>query len=204
MEDLGLDLAEYALSEADRTLKRLGITHRWRECTAAPAAESRAPKAPTAQPAHDLDRASAIPTILRSLFHGKQPPMQTLWSYAELGQDLPSVTAPPRLELFRKIQAAACAQGGWTENDICVWPIESAPSVRTAGLEFFQPRLILVFGALPAEATPTDIPQNFLLHGIPLRQLPSLDDMLAGDKTAKNAAWEFLKTLTPRHISEAR
>lgn len=197
MEDLGLDLAEYALSETDRTLKRLGITHRWRECTTTPAVEPRATDAPANQPSSPgTDQTPPPPAWLRFLFHGKQPPVKTLWTYQGLGQDLASVTTPPRLELFRKIQAAACAQGGWAERDICVWPIEASECV--AGLEFFQPRLILVFGALPAEAMPTTPPGNILLHGIPLHELPGLDEMLAGDKTAKNAAWEFLKTLAPR------
>ncbi len=202
MEDLGLDLAEYALSEADRTLKRLGITHRWRESTPA-AAATHAPEASASQPTpQDAEQAPAIPTLLRSLFHGKQPPVKTLWAYPGLGRDLASVTTPPRLDLFRKIQTAARAQGGWKEGDICVWPIEGPE--RAAGLQFFQPHLILVFGAPPAEAESTDSPGNFLLHGIPLRELPSLDDMLAGDKAAKNAAWEFLKTLAARDHAAPR
>ncbi len=195
-----MDLAEYALSETDRILKRLGVTHVWREApetkpVASPVAETVvAETAPASAP--------PLPALLRSLFHGKQPPIVTMWSYAALHGDLQAVIAPPRLELFRKIQDAACAQGGWNSADICVWPLVAPPHILDAGLKFFQPRLIVFFGPLPADGDQSPSLGQPLLHGIPVRLLPSLDIMVAGDQAAKSSAWDVLKNLPPRHLSE--
>jgi hypothetical protein len=152
-----LDLDEYALSEAQRTLKRLGITHLWREAAAtepacvpaaadAPAAAGpRTAKArPTATPSGS--REEPLPPLLRILFHGKQPPVGTLWTYAGLFSDLQRAVVPARLDMFRKIQASARTHLGWAENDICSWPLDVAPAVFHQGLRLFGPRTIIIFG----------------------------------------------------------
>lgn len=192
-----MDLAEHALSESDRILKRLGITVRW--CARLTESERPDTEAPTQSriepPPTDLS--PHIPPLLRSLFHGKHPPVQTLWSYAELTNDLQALETSSRLNLFRKIQQAASAQGGWNPDDICVWPIMAEPHVVEAGLDFFRPQRILFFGPTPKSLVGTPEGTGPHIRDIPVVTLPSLDDMLSGDKTAKNAAWAYLRNNHP-------
>lgn len=200
MEDLGLDLAEHALSENNRILKRLGVTHLWRVdpgddgiATPPPSAkiETRAETVHDSPPV--APPAPALPPVLRALFHGKQAPITTLWTYAELYADLQALNAPVRLELFRKIQDAARAQGGWTDSEICVWPATGRERILETGLEIFQPRLILVFGAATGLGGPAAL-DTLASRSITVKVLPSLDAMIAGDHAAKSNAWDFLKS----------
>ena len=227
-----MDLDEYALTEPQRTLKRLGVTHVWREAApmiqdvAAPEAASSAPvpaapaqappvmeasaMAPAQRSAQDPPRPRAqasskgaesrrdaqLPPILRSLFHGKQSPVRTLWTYAGMYADMQHPAAPPRLDLFRKIQASVRSHLGWPEGDICSWPLDISPEIFVQGVRFFCPVIIIGFG--PGLSLPeTGAPDADLLRRCALHVLPSLDDMIGGDKQSKNEAWQILQSLRP-------
>ena len=197
-----MDLNEHALTEAQRTLKRLGITHLWRS----PALERRhleAPAESTVTPSNSIQntpRSAAmdtpVPALLRSLFHGKQSPVRTLWTYAGLNEDLAQHAMPERLVVFRKIQESVCLHLNWKEEDICSWPLDVNPQLFRKGLEYFQPRIIIYFelsaaGTRPEEADETTIRQT----GCAVHLLPNLDEMATGNKTLKNEAWKILQTL---------
>lgn len=203
-----MDLDEYALSEAQRTLKRLGITHLWREAgTAEPsppveAAEPVKPATPKPVPTRP-ERATpspaetALPPLLKTLFHGKQPPVSTLWTYAGLYSDMQQAGVPARLDMFRKIQASVRTHLGWAENDICAWPLDVPPAVFQQGLRFFRPKIVIVFGpqtGLPvaaAEDRASAQPEAAVVT------LPDIDEMAAGNKQLKNEAWQILQNVRP-------
>ena len=197
-----MDLNEHALTEAQRTLKRLGITHLWRS----PVLERRHPEASaentvtTSNSTENTPRPAAVktpvPALLRSLFHGKQSPVRTLWTYAGLHEDLAQHAMPERLIVFKKIQESVCLHLNWKEEDICSWPLDVNPQLFRKGLEYFQPRIIIYFelsaeGARPEDADETTIRQT----GCAVHLLPNLDEMATGNKTLKNEAWKILQTL---------
>lgn len=188
-----MDLAEYACSEPRRTLIRLGITHLWPQAPGSVRAVAGDAVRVDGE-AWATQPEEGLPSFLQVLFHGKHPPVATMWTYAGLEEDLVAATTPPRLLLFQKIQQAACVQGGWKEADICVWPLTVPPVLCAAGLDFFQPRLILSFGPLSRTAACVP-PLCFCLPGVEVRNLPSLEPMLAGDQASKDAAWRALKAL---------
>ena len=237
-----MDLDEYALTESQRTLKRLGVTHVWRTAepgppdSSAPAHEPSgpvaaglprngsaqegparagltAPAAPATpaprraqkplqtrtQPSStggENRREAQLPPILRSLFHGKQSPVRTLWTYAGLYADMQHAVAPPRLDLFRKIQASVRSHLGWQDKDICSWPLDVTPEIFLHGIRSFSPAIVIGFG--PDLALPVaDGPDAALLKGCALYVLPSLDDMAGGDKQTKNEAWQILQSIRP-------
>jgi hypothetical protein len=216
-----LDLDEYALSEAQRTLKRLGITHVWRdpslpesvpaEAQAAPlppsqpaAAPRPAPKQPTAAqrrgaahpPTADPQptREEPLPPVLRALFHGKQSPVRTMWTYPGLFADMQQARVTPRLEMFRKIQATVRSHLNWAENDISSWPLDVSPHLFLHGLRFFRPQIIICFGAGP-DLTGIVGAESELLQGCTVCALPGLEGMAAGDKQSKNEAWQALQAI---------
>lgn len=205
-----MDLDEYALTEAQRTLKRLGITHLWRRPESAPqepapavaasttvvvAPETvRQPVAPRRPPQEPSRAEEPVPPLLRSLFHGKQSPARTLWTYVGLFADMQQPTPPPRLDMFRKIQASVRSHLGWPENDICAWPLDVSPGLLAQGLRFFAPRIIICFGpASPVSGDPNSGNAAALFGNSELRLLPNLEDMAAGDKQLKNDAWQILQ-----------
>jgi hypothetical protein len=216
-----LDLDEYALTEAQRTLKRLGITHLWRRPEPAPqepAQQEPSPQEPpfvteTAQAVAEPDRKPVaqripdqgpsrgeepLPPLLRILFHGKQPPVGTLWTYAGLFSDLQRAVVPARLDMFRKIQASARTHLGWAENDICSWPLDVAPAVFHQGLRLFGPRTIIIFGPTSCiPAAPDSEDRAASQPGPSVIVLPDLEAMAAGNKQLKNDAWQTLQGIRP-------
>ncbi|HCU69384.1 MAG TPA: hypothetical protein DGF30_09215 [Desulfomicrobium sp.] len=208
-----MDLDEYALTETQRTLKRLGITHLWRrpeipqqepapqepgpfveetaQAVAEPARKPVAQRFPDQGPSRVEE---PVPPLLRSLFHGKQSPVRTLWTYVGLFADMQQPTPPPRLDMFRKIQASVRSHLGWPENDICAWPLDVSPGLLAQGLRFFAPRIIICFGPVsPVSGDPNSGNAAALFGSSELRLLPNLEDMAAGDKQLKNDAWQILQ-----------
>lgn len=197
-----MDLNEHALTEAQRTLKRLGITHLWR-----PPVQERQPleaaveTTPTTsnpkQSIESLTVANApIPALLRSLFHGKQSPVRTLWTYAGLKEDLEQHAMSARLVVFKKIQESVCLHLNWKEEDICSWPLDVDRQLFCKGIAYFKPQLIIFFeprteSARPEEADEMTIRQT----GCAVHILPNLDEMAVGNKSLKNEAWKILQTL---------
>ncbi len=191
-------------------LKRLGVSHLWRQSAPATEAVAAAPsdgitpgvsepsRTRGASPAPEAASRpeAALPAILRSLFHGKQSPVRTLWTYAGLYADLQRPVAPPRLEMLRKIQDIARSHLGWREADICAWPLDVPPELFIQGIGFFAPAAVIVFGTdthLPACAD--NEPASSILRQCSTYMLPSLDDMAAGNQQSKNEAWQILQSI---------
>jgi len=230
-----LDLDEYSLSEAQRSLKRLGITHIWNDfpaegpagsiteveqIAASPAPPEPAPRpsrqkpvdAPRARlhqsaaeplsspgPAAGKRMAAPLSPLLRSLFHGKQSPVRTLWTYAGMHADMQEARLSPRLDMFRKIQASVVAHLGWSEADIGSWPLDVPPELFLAGLRFFRPAVIIGFGpSLQLPQYDAGSEGDALLNMCGMHTLPSLEDMAAGDKELKNLAWKALQQIPSR------
>jgi hypothetical protein len=204
-----LDLNEHTLTEAQRTLKRLGITHLLRPPIAAQEDTPPAPAAPQAapQPQPPLQSQAAqkpaaqanepLPLLLRSLFHGKQSPVRTMWCYAGLYRDLQEATNPPRLVVFKKIQESVCQHLHWQIKDICSWPTDLDLGAFRQGFDFFNPGIILLF-----QTDETGHEQSSSLDAHLLKQttrrvvtLPSLDEMARGNQHVKNEAWKILQTV---------
>lgn len=198
-----MDLNEHALTEAQRTLKRLGITHLWRtpvqerQPLEAPAANnatsSNFSKNTTAPTAAD----TPIPALLRSLFHGKQSPVRTLWTYVGLKEDLEQHTMPERMVVFRKIQESVCLHLKWKENDICSWPLDVERQLFCKGVEHFKPQIIIIFEPCEEGVRPKEEADEITIRqtGCAVHILPNLDEMATGNKSLKNEAWKILQTL---------
>ena len=229
-----MDLDEYALSEAQRTLKRLGITHLWRDhvpeaefhsdpgpnsAAAAPPATANARPAPQAtRPATARSSGKRTPPrettgprpetngvqerlspLLRSLFHGKQSPCRTLWTYDGLHEDLQQPVVAARLDMFRKIQTSVISHLGWPANDVATWPLDIPGHLFLQGIVHFRPSIIVAFGPVPE--FPSASPESeggIILKACRVEALPPLADMAAGDKNLKNLAWTALKQLSPQ------
>ena len=196
MEDMGLDLDEHGLTEAERSLKRLGITHVWRttsslrspgpDASMAPAAEL----VPAAEVEPQPDRPLAIPPLLRALFHGKQSPVTSLWTYHGLHEDMRQAQPPERLSIFRKIQETARTHLNWSDQDICSWPLDVDAEVFNAGLATFKPKLVICLGKAERQ------PAISIIKPDSIRYLPDLDEMAQGNRDAKNEAWRILRSIT--------
>ncbi len=137
-----------------------------------------------------------FPGVLRTLLHGKAQPAHTLWTYAELWEDL-HAPRPPRLELIKKIQAACAERLGWEAARMALWPCRCpTPETWEHGLAQWQPRCLLVFGQaairhiLPEIQAPS---APFAWGDMLVVPLPDLDAMLAGDAEAKALAWQILQ-----------
>lgn len=197
MEDLGLDLGEYKLTERERLLKRAGVFHLWRE--PGPALLSVRDELSEQESAFsDIPANCDVPAHVAALFHGKQFPVRSLWLYAGLAEDLKMSPSSQRLVLFRKIQEATCAHLGWEEKDIASWPMGVEAAILSYGLERFQPQRVLCF------ARNLDTPEvkelKSLLPAIcPQAKfflLPDVTDMAAGNQELKNAAWRVLQDIS--------
>ena len=206
-----MDLNEHTLTEAQRTLKRLGITHLLRapvaaqeEILPASAAPQAAPRpAPPLQQAAQKPAAQAnepLPLLLRSLFHGKQSPVRTMWCYAGLYQDLQEATNPPRLVVFKKIQESVCQHLHWQIKDICSWPTDLDVTTFRKGLDFFNPGIVLLFQTGETMDKQSSSQDDHLLKQTTRRivTLPSLDEMARGNQHVKNEAWKILQTIELR------
>ena len=196
---MGLDLDEHDLSEAQRTLKRLGITHVWRPASSPQPLRQDASTASvvfadepdsTSPSTTQQDKPLAIPPLLRALFHGKQSPVASLWTYHGMYEDMLQAQPPERLTIFRKIQETARTHLNWREQDICSWPLDVAPEVFKAGLDAFAPKLVLCLGNAEEQAALS----NF--EPARIRHLPALDEMAKGNRDAKNEAWRMLRSIT--------
>lgn len=189
-----MDLDEHALSEGQRTLKRLGITHIWRSSdTAIPTSSVPSePTSPAVQP-DDIPGCTAAPTplppVLRNLFHGKHSPVRTLWTYLGMHGDLLQADIPERLVFFRKIQQSVCSHLAWQHKDISSWPLDLDAHLWAQGLAQLRPHIIVCFGDASrltgARAT-----------GLQVHCLPDLLEMALGNRDLKNEAWRILRTLT--------
>ena len=196
---MGLDLDEHDLTEAERSLKRLGLTHVWRTDSPLQSPQTAASQAPTllvdkpspaAADQTQSDRPLVIPAVLRVLFHGKQSPVASLWTYHGLLEDMRQTQAPERLSIFRKIQETACTHLNWREQDICSWPLDVEPEVFKAGLDTFKPKLVICLGNGDSQTAIS------ALEGDTIRYLPDLDEMAQGNRDAKNEAWHILRAIT--------
>lgn len=196
---MGLDLDEHDLTEAERSLKRLGITHVWRTASPPQSPQPDATQAstllvdkpsPATADQPQADRPLVIPPLLRALFHGKQSPVVTLWTYHGLHADMRQTMAPERLSIFRKIQETACTHLNWREQDICSWPLDVEPEVFKAGLNTFRPKMVICLGK--GDGQPALSP----LEVGAIRHLPDLDEMAQGNRDAKNEAWRILRAIT--------
>jgi hypothetical protein len=204
-----LDLNEHTLTEAQRTLKRLGITHILRppvavqeEILPASAVPQAAPQSAPPLQNQSAQKAPAqanepLPLLLRSLFHGKQSPVRTMWSYAGLYQDLQEATNPPRLVVFKKIQESVCQHLHWQIKDICSWPLDLDVDTFRRGFELFNPRMVLLFQTSETGDEQPNSQGNRLLKQANCRivTLPSLEEMARGNQHVKNEAWKILQTI---------
>lgn len=207
-----MDLNEHTLTEAQRTLKRLGITHLLRTPDAAQEEIQPISAAPQAapQPEPPLQNQSAqkpaalasepLPLLLRSLFHGKQSPVRTMWCYAGLYQDLQEATNPARLVVFKKIQESVCQHLHWQIKDICSWPTDLDFNTFRKGLEVFNPGTIILFQTGKTGYEQSSSHNDHLLKQTSrhIVTLPSLDEMARGNQQVKNEAWKILQTVSLR------
>ena len=204
-----MDLNEHALSEAQRALKRLGVTHvlrsgRTGQALAAPSrpldqkastvqSQARSDDRPQEQTAPD----SALPLLLRSLFHGKHAPSCTLWTYAGLYRDLQETDNPARLKVFKKIQESVCLHLKWDDVRLCSWPLDIEPGIFKQGVERFMPQTVILF-SVHQNAQDSHLKENLALLGQTGRQvvtLPNLEEMAEGNQQLKNEAWRILQTI---------
>jgi hypothetical protein len=204
-----LDLNEHTLTEAQRTLKRLGVTHVLRpridaaeETPPAPAPLMTAPKpeAPSQNPTVQKPSSPAsepLPIVLRSLFHGKQSPVRSMWTYLGLYEDMQKATNPPRLVVFKKIQESVCQHLKWQAGDISSWPLDLDSGTFRKGLDHFRPQLILLFlDRETADETVHSRIKNLLGQAdCPVVTLPSLEEMAQGNQQIKNEAWKILQSI---------
>lgn len=183
-----MDIDEYSLTDTARTLTRLGVTHVWRTVAPEPAAQMSSAEQETA-----LLMQKNTPLVLRPLFHGKQPPIHTLWTYTLLHEDLKQESTPPRLDVFQKIQKSVREHLNWPENALCAWPLDQNLELFRQGLEHFQPQILICFGPCPPLSPRGD--NRFTFEGLQGYLLPSLDDMAQGNRSLKNLAWKILSSL---------
>lgn len=184
---MGLDLAEFALTERCRFLTRTGVTH------------VLCPQ-PVNQPQSQTNQCTQQPNIphhLSALFHGKHF-VRTVWTYEGLSADLSLPIAPPRLLFFYKIQESTKKMLAWGAHDLAIWPLDVETALLHEGLRRLSPCIILCFG-LPGcareveEYARTQTPSGTMR--MQLVYLPDLEPMLTGDKDLKNTAWKILQSL---------
>lgn len=206
-----MDLNEHALTEAQRTLKRLGVTHVLAsgDLTRTQEAPLQPLDTPTLRPASELSAQDTsrqqapppsetpLPHLLRSLFHGKHTPVRTMWTYAGLHRDLQEPENPARLIVFKKIQESVCQHLKWDPERLCSWPLDLDPSSFKKGLEHFRPNTVIVFRCHESQAgaEQTSNLQAMELAGLRMVTLPDLEAMARGDQQLKNEAWRVLQTL---------
>jgi hypothetical protein len=204
-----LDLNEHTLTEAQRTLKRLGVTHVLRPRieapeetppAQAPLTAAQQPEAPSQNPTVQKPSSPArepLPIVLRSLFHGKQSPVRSMWTYLGLYEDMQKATNPPRLVVFKKIQESVCQHLKWQGGDISSWPLDLDSETFRKGLEHFRPQLILLFldNENADETVQARINTLLGMSGCRVVTLPSLEEMARGNQQVKNEAWKILQSI---------
>lgn len=203
-----MDLNEHTLSEAERTLKRLGVTHVFesmpdQDDAAAPSPPLQAPA--QAEPfvhapfghLESPSQEEALPPLLRSLFHGKHAPVRTMWTYKGLYEDMQQAEPPARMRVFRKIQESVCLHLKWASCDIAAWPLDVSEWIFHKGIAQFRPRTVLLFNdnLLPAN-NPVEKSHPYLDQAsCDVIILPSLENMAQGDRQLKNEAWKILQAV---------
>jgi len=201
-----LDLNEHALSESQRTLKRLGITHvllpppvvRDGIHTSSPRTETSPQGGAQGSPEQPVSPASAdiLPPLVRSLFHGKHVPIRSMWTYAGLYEDMQQAETPARLGVFKKIQASVCLHLKWASTDIGAWPLDVTPQIFRKGVEYFCPRTVIFFcGSTPPTANIEEALAFMKQSGCRVITLPNLEEMALGNQQLKNEAWKILQTV---------
>lgn len=206
-----MDLYEHALTEAQRTLKRLGVTHVLTSVDVVRTLEVRdqpsdAPQAryesglaaqnTLSQPASPPSE-TPLPLLLRSLFHGKHTPVHSLWTYAGLHRDLQEPENPARLNVFKKIQESVCQHLRWNPEKLCSWPLDLDPASFAKGIEHFNPHTVIVFRNRESQIGAEQQGNLRLMESAGIRMviLPDLEAMALGDQKLKNEAWRVLQTL---------
>lgn len=193
-----MDFVEHELTEPERLLRRQGVLYRWTAPSAAysraaePAASSRVASFESNKP-----KSLSIPESLQALFHGKQSPVHSLWTYAQLQEDLCALQPPPRLEILHKIQAAAKSHLGWLEASLAEWPLDPDLTLFEYGMRHFRPRHLLCFGTCPSldSHLPARGEGGHVFQGARVYLLPDLNLMATGDQEAKNQAWRILQNI---------
>ena len=204
-----MDLNEHTLSETQRTLKRLGVAHVLRSGAIAATPQDQQPSSSPAtamtqapgprsgkeqNPAHPE---TPLPHLLRSLFHGKQIPARTLWTYAGLYRDLQETDNPPRLSVFKKIQESVCLHLKWNPAALCSWPLDIDPGSFIKGVEHLRPQTIILFSGYDQDPDPgiKDNLARLEQAGQRIVVLPNLQLMAQGNQQLKNEAWKILQTI---------
>lgn len=186
-----MDLDEHALSEGQRTLKRLGVTHVWpsKAATSSTAPEPADVDTQPLQTDKQLSGFRTLPPILQGVFHGKQSRARTLWTYAGMHQDLLQADIPERLAFFQKIRESVCTHLAWRHEDIAPWPLDLDPHLWAEGLAQLRPDIIICFGDASRLT-------SGMAMTIPVHNLPDLIEMARGNRDLKNEAWRILRTLS--------
>lgn len=202
-----MDLNEHGLTESERTLKRLGVTHILvaphpfisDAPLPAPGTEPSTQVLPPARPdtSGPAKVSPPLPGLLRALFHGKHGPLRTMWTYHGLHEDMQSAEIPPRLAVFRKIQETVCSHLKWSPEEICSWPMDIEDELFRKGLKHFRPRTVLLFQDR-GDGEPARIQSRVAAldqAGCLIVKLPCLDEMARGNQQLKNEAWKILQTI---------
>jgi len=190
-----LDFTEFRLTEQERMLRRMGLTHSFREASPQQPTPSQSPNQP--ELLNLKSKPVVIPQILRLLFHGKHLPVQRVWTYAGLEQDLQAIIPPARLEMLRKILAATVSILGWREEKQMLWPCTADKGAWLQGLAEARPEAVFCFGQAPIMKALDASSGNYIPmveSNICIQPLPSIDAMAAGDQHLKNLAWNILKS----------
>lgn len=191
-----MDFTEHTLSEAARLLRRQGVLYAWKPQPSKAVIFEEEKSILPANSVSNTPKSLQIPSHLQVLFHGKQPPIYSLWTYAQLDADLCATQPSPRLGLFRKIQASTYQHLGWSENQIAEWPLDQDLVLFEHGVSWLRPRFIICFGPF-LELQAQCVKQKDLPYFSEacVYFLPALDPMLAGDQAAKNHAWKMLQSI---------
>lgn len=202
-----MDLNEHTLSEAQRTLKRLGITHVLlpskvtQDPVLAPSLHTESAQqagifahGPTKSPCCAQE---TLPPVLRSLFHGKHAPMRTMWTYVGLYEDMQRTEIPARLAVFKKIQDSVCLHLNWAAKDVSAWPLDVNPQIFYQGIAYYRPRTVIFFRDNgPETGDIGERAHTLLMHtGCCVITLPNLEEMAQGNQQLKNEAWKILQTV---------
>ncbi|GAB6037835.1 hypothetical protein JCM15519_23940 [Fundidesulfovibrio butyratiphilus] len=133
-----MDDAAFGLNECQRVFFSAGIRYMFRP-----------PSDNISRETFQEARVDDLPKEFRKLLENTEPGCTTLWTYAELGQDLMGLGSANRSRVLKQlIQALA-----WPKGSICFWPFtlwkdESLlfqPDIFLLGLHTLVPRAIVYF-----------------------------------------------------------
>lgn len=145
----------------------------------------------------------SLPECFRFYWQRVRLPIQVIWTYWELDEDMRGESNPARLSLWRSIMEAK----HWTQKQVCFWPVavkrgpEQAEDLRVDVLadilKLFTPRHVLSFGEQSHAALRhyfTSFPEC-LPDGCTIHCLPGAEDMLPDNREAKAQTWFGIKNL---------